>query len=356
MALTLHNPPVDDDTYQAAHRPLAGEPMPDSPGTSPNFQISTWEDMAALVSPITWVWENWLPEGVLTILAGEPGSGKSALALRLAACFLRGDPFPDGKNFTNTMGAIIWCEAEAGQALNLQRANAWGLPIEKIYTHTADPLLDFALTNRAHLDALRRRAELPEVRLVVIDSLSGADSKAEKSSEDAASVKSIAELARDVNKPVILTHHLRKRSMFDGETIDIERLRGSSAIVQTARMVWALDTPDPQAKGWRRLQVVKSNLAAFPEPLGLTVTADGVRFGLAPSVPKADTPMERAVDLLLALLQEKPRSADDIKAEFDGAGISEKTMKRAKAKLGVVSRKGKSGWSWALPELRSYDN
>ena len=73
--------------------------------------------------------------------------------------------------------------------------------------------------------------------------------------------------------------------MFDGESVDLERLRGSSAIVQTARMVWALDTPDPQAKTWKRLQVVKSNLAAFPAALGLSVSAEGVRFGLAPANP-----------------------------------------------------------------------
>lgn len=317
--------------------------------------ISTWQDMIGLVGPITWAWESWLPDGVLTILAGEPGSGKSALALRLAGCYLRGDPWPDGHAFTNTQGTVIWCEAEAGQALNLQRAKAWGLPLEKIWTHTADPLLDFALANQAHLDALRRRAERPEVQLIIIDSLSGADSKAEKSSEDAASVKSLAELGRDIGKPILLTHHLRKKSMFDGDTIDIERLRGSSAIVQTARMVWALDTPDPNAKNWRRLQVVKSNLAAFPTALGLTVGNEGVKFGLAPSQPKVEGPMDRAIDLLRALLQDEPQPADAIKAEFDGAGISEKTMKRAKARLGIVSRKDKTGWSWSLPAGKDYE-
>jgi putative DNA primase/helicase len=318
--------------------------------------LSTFADMVNLIGSITWSWDKWLPCGVLTILAGEPGSGKSSLALRVAACFLRGDPWPDGTPFTGDPGAVIWCEAEAGQAMNLQRAKAWRLPLDQLYTAAINPLEDFSLTNETQLSALRKRAELQEVKLIVVDSLSGADSRAEKSSEDASSVKWLAELARDLSKPILLTHHLRKRGMFDGDSVDIDRLRGSSAIVQTARLVWALDTPDPQAKAWKRLQVVKSNLAAFPEPLGLTVDANGIHFGLAPSQPKPESALDRAIDLLRALLQNEPKAADEIYTEFDGAGISEATMKRAKEKLGIVSRKDKTGWTWAMPVPKDYDS
>ena len=167
--------------------------------------ITTWADMEKIIGPITWAWEKWLPEGVLTILAGEPGAGKSALALRLAGCFLRGDPWPDGTLYTGEPGAIIWAEAEAGQALNLQRAKAWGLPTESIYAPSQDGLIDFNLGEKAHIDALARRAERPEVRLIIVDSLSGADARAEKSSEDAGTVKWLAALARDLRKPVLMT-------------------------------------------------------------------------------------------------------------------------------------------------------
>ena len=46
-------------------------------------------------------------------------------------------------------------------------------------------------------------------------------------------------LARDTGKPVLCTHHLRKKGLQDGEAVTLDRLRGSSATVQTARLVWA---------------------------------------------------------------------------------------------------------------------
>ena len=64
--------------------------------------------------------------------------------------------------------------------------------------------------------------------------------------------------------------------------------------------------------------------------------------------------IDKAVDLLRALLQDEPMPADQVKSEFDGAGISEATMKRAKERLGIISRKDKDGWTWSLPAVVDY--
>jgi putative DNA primase/helicase len=315
----------------------------------------TWADVEGLLGPITWAWKPWLPIGMLTILAGESGAGKSALALRLAGCFLRGDPWPDKTAYKGETGLILWCEAEAAQAVNLDRAKKWGLPLDQILTPT-DPLEDVKLDNPDHFNSIYAAAFRPDVRLIVVDSLRGANSRDENSSDTMGMVQKVAGLARDSGKPILLTHHLRKKSIFDTDSVELERLRGSSAIVQTARLVWALDVPDPTAKNWKRLQVVKSNLAKFPEPVGMTIDDQGVKFGLAPEVPKTDSVADRAVDLLMALLQDEPQSAKAIEDEFDQAGISIATMKRAKSKLGVISIKDKDGWKWSLPARGEYEN
>jgi hypothetical protein len=45
-------------------------------------------------------------------------------------------------------------------------------------------------------------------------------------------------------------------------------------------VVLALDTPDLNHPGHRRLSVIKNNLAPFPEPLGCRVTEQGeIQFG-----------------------------------------------------------------------------
>ena len=65
----------------------------------------------------------------------------------------------------------------------------------------------------------------------------------------------------------------------------LEDLRGHSGIVQPARIVLALDAPDPTRPQLKRLSVVKSDLAALPPPLGCYVA---VSDGAANSGTDAD--------------------------------------------------------------------
>lgn len=334
----------------------AFEALTNDPSKLPGFldlptdeRPRSWADMEGMIGPIAWDWPGWLARALLIILAGESGAGKSALLLRIMDCYLRRAAWPDGTPFTGETGAVLWCEAEAAQAVNLARAKAWGLPIEKIYTPLDNPLDDIKLDLPEHRAALEKKARLPEVKLIVIDSLRGMHSGDENSSDAMGLIKWVAELARDTGNPIILSHHLRKRSIFDSESVELDRLRGSSAIVQTARLVWAVDTPNLDTREIKRLQVIKSNLAAFPGPVGMTIDETGVKFTTPPARAKVDTVADRAVDLLLSLLKEEPRAAVDIEHEFDQAGISIPSMKRAKERLGVVSIRKASGWMWSLP-------
>jgi archaellum biogenesis ATPase FlaH len=312
---------------------------------------STWADLAEIIGPIQWNWPRWLPKGFLCEIVGEQETGKSILTLRIAACFLRGDPWPDGKPYDGETGTVVWAEAEASQAMNLERAKSWGLPIEKILHPSSDPLEDVQLNNSRHRAALVALAKRPDVRLIVVDSLSGGHQEEEKSATGMIpTIKWLAELARDTGKPIILTHHLRKRSLFDSsESVTLDRVRGSSGITQLARMVWAVDAPDPKKPECRRLSVIKSNLAPKPEPLGFEVKDGGLLFGEAPELPRPETQVDRAVELLEVLLRKGPMASTVIEEEAKGAAISQNTMRRAKEKLGIVVKKMNNRWYWALP-------
>jgi putative DNA primase/helicase len=321
---------------------------------APAPRCATWADLEGLLGPISWDWPGWLPRGFLTILAGEAGLGKSILALRLCACYLRGDDWPDGApcedDATGPGGAVVWCEAEAAQVLNWERARAWGLPLERILAPLG-ALEDVSIDAPAHREAISYLAHRPEVRLVVVDSFSGASRRDENSSESLAAVRWLAALARDTGKPILLLHHLRKRGLLDADhKVSLERLRGHSSIVQPARTVLALDAPDPNRGERRRLSVIKSNLAPFPQPLGFWVTERGeVRFGEAPQVPQALTVLDRAMEALKDLLEGGPVHVDALMEDLEDQGISAPTARRAKAKLGIVSRKRNGGWMWRLP-------
>lgn len=315
---------------------------------------TTWADMDGSTGSISWAWEGWLPNGFLTILASEPGVGKSLLCLRIAASILRGDAWPDGSAYGGEQGAVLWCEAEAAQALNLERAKVWNLPLDKLWTAFDDPYTTISLDRSDHRKAIAEMAHRPEIQLIVIDSLRGVYRGDENSSVSVAIVKLLAELARNTNKPILLTHHLRKRGLFDlgDDKVSLDRIRGSSAIIQMARLVWAIDCPNMSNEKYKRLSVIKSNLARFPESIGFSIGDEmELTFGVAPEAPRQETQLDKAIDLLKALLDGEPMWSADLREEAEGAGLSWDTMKRAKEKLGIVSKRdGKlKKWSWALP-------
>jgi len=310
----------------------------------------TFQDLDSLIGPIQWAWKGWLPLGLLSIVASEPGIGKSALALRLAASVILGLPWPDGKPFEGSRGSVLWCESEAAQAINLERAKQWGIPLNKIKLPLLEnPLVDVQLDNTTHRNAVLHAAQREDVQLIVVDSLRGCHRLDENGSESIEIVMWLAKLARDTCKPVLLTHHLRKKSHFDGDSVNLDRLRGSSAIIQPARMIWAMDTPDPELPDHKRLSVIKSNISKFPDPIGFIVNGNGPEFGESPKPPKKDILLDQAKEHLLALLNKNPLPANEVFEALEANGISEKTTRRAKQVLSIVAFQKDGKWFWSLP-------
>jgi len=344
--------PKNDDSVKIGINTKVEEKQPEKESI-----FSTWADLDTVLGPIEWDWPGWLARGFLHILVGMTGEGKSRLALRVCGTYLNGCEWPDGLPYNGDAACVLWCEAEAGQAMNRDRAKAMGYPTERIYSPLGDPLGDFRLNEPAHLAKLAYMAMLPEVKLIVVDSLSGADPTAEKSTEDAKNVNWLAGLARDTQKPILLTHHLRKRGLFDTEgEVSLDRVRGISTILQYARVIWAIDTPNLQDKETKRLSVIKSNLAKKPEPIGFVIN-DEITFTDAPEKPKVETLQDRGIDLLLTLLSKGAMPAKTIEEEFDGAGLSKRTLWEAKKALAIVSTKQpQKGWLWSLPAALGDDN
>jgi replicative DNA helicase len=312
--------------------------------------FKNWSDMDEILSPISWHWPKWLAGGLFTLMVAESGSGKTALALRIAGCYLSGLPWPDGTPFLFETGCVGWCESESFQAGNLERGKKWGLPIDKILSPLENLMDDFRLDREDHKAALVNLALEERVKLVVVDSLSGSNRQSEQDTEMLSLVLWLASLARDCGKPVIVTHHLRKSGIQDVDTtVNLDRVRGSSSIVQPARLIWAIDVPDPNDKNHKRLSVIKSNLARFPDPIGITIDDTGIFFGQAPTPPKIETQTDKAVDLLTALLYDEPMKAADLEQEFKHAGIGWRTANEAKKRLGIIAIRKDNHWIWSLP-------
>lgn len=56
---------------------------------------------------IRWLWSGWLAKGKVHILGGAPGTGKTTIALSLAATVSTGGSWPDGKR-APAGNVIVW--------------------------------------------------------------------------------------------------------------------------------------------------------------------------------------------------------------------------------------------------------
>lgn len=318
----------------------------------------TAADVRRIQGATVWAWDKWLPCGHLTMFAGEQGNMKSALALRIAACFTEGWPWPDGSTYAGELGKALWLEAESAHGVTSDRAEAWGMDLSRIIFASdsrrgpEDALLDVNLDNADHKRVVAGLANDPAVRVIILDSLSAAASARDENSSGMLEItRWLSSLARTRKLPVILVHHLRKKGLFDTSVVTMERLRGSSAIGQLARSVWACDRPDGENAD-RRLYVIKSNLCAMPaDQYGLRMSDTGMVFVDAPQEPQTPGARDLAGEFLRDFLARGPQPASAVYDAAKAHGISDRTLKRAKESLHVASfrRFGEPGWFWALP-------
>ena len=290
-------------------------------------------------------------------MAGDAGIGKSALAQWIALAVNSNLPWPDGSGAPEEPGNVLWIDTEGTQALLCERLSDWGQNGDRILFPGADGLAQVRLDVKDGVKKVTDLALKSESRLIVIDSLRAAHQADENSSDMSRFLTETAGAARDNGLAVLLVHHLRKRSQFEGEDVTLDRLRGSTVIGATARVVWALDKPDPVAEAVR-LRVIKSNLSQLPLPIGLTISGHGVEFGEVPEVYREPTAMDRAVEFLRYQLEQNPQPLTHLLTEAKAEGISERSLHRAKDTAGVVVRyeqvdgKRRSFWGLTAPEQR----
>ncbi len=330
------------------------EPAPTKPKIVLDGGTATWADLGEELTNVTWAWEGWIANGFVTMIVSQSGAGKSHLAIQLAATYIQGVPWPNGQKYNGKTGKVLWIETEAAQAINYGRAKKMGLPADSFVTPSSDPMQQPELMEEAWRERIREVASREDIVAVFVDSLSGSHNLDEKSNQSGEIVRWLAQVARDTGKPFHTTHHIRKKNSLSGTVeITLDDVRGSTSQVQYARVVMALDVPDASNKDLKRLQVIKSNLGKFPQPVGLEITGDGIVFTTAPKKEQKQTALNEAGELLMYLWNNRQKEhklwVSDLQHEAEIGGVSWKSMLRAKEELGFKSKKKDNRWYWYLP-------
>lgn len=339
--------------------------------TTSNQTYQSFAALADRLPPVQWLWPDWIPRGMLSLLGAVPGAGKSLVGLDLARRVICGDTFPDGARNPHGQQTVIYVDAEMVPQLLRDRATAWKVPLERLYLMLPNPndMIDFG--RQEYKDKLRNMVASIQPALVIIDSLSSVTSKGENSVEDIRGIMGfLNEIANNFQTSILTIHHLRKKgggmqqSLPGFSDLSIDDFRGSSHIIAMSRSVLGLSvvqtTSEPNRNGPRKLEVIKTNLAAYPDPIGCELVQmhpTGVYLRYTNDAPKEyrePSKVDQCAEWLAILLRDgeplRPKEVVDLAHE---EGFSQATVYRArKTLLNIVDTDGHQSptnkWAWNI--------
>lgn len=333
-------------------------------------------DAVKIVS-IGWYWFGYLPSGKVVLIGGAPGTGKTTLAITLAATITIGGRWPDGTR-AEVGDVLIWSGEDSVADTLAGRFKAAGADMSRVHFvmgvdterggRPFDPAQDFPrLVDVA--------ANIPDLRLIIVDPIVMAVAgDSHKNAETRRGLQPLVDFAEKSGAVVLGITHFSKGTQ--GRE-PIERITGSLAFAAVARLVLVAAKVDEANGGGRVLVRSKSNLGpdggGFKYELEQTeiqpgVTASRVAWGesidgtardilaTAEIVPDANEDSEEtrgATEWLRAILEPGELLKTEVMRRAAEAGFAGRTIQRARQRIGAVAEVSGFGDQkrsvWKLP-------
>jgi len=330
---------------------------------------------------IDWLWPDWLAAGKLHILAGAPGTGKTTLALALAAALTTAGRWPDGAPVPSAGNVLIWSGEDDPIDTLAPRLIACGADMTKIHfvssVRQGSDIRPFDPANDMR-ELAEAAIRVGDVRMLICDPVvSAVTGDSHKNTEVRRALQPLVDLGIELGCAILGISHFSKGSQGRDPT---ERVSGSLAFGALARVVLAaakVQDDESEHAGRRILARTKSNIgpddgAIYYDIEQVEVTgypgvwASRVVWGeriegaareilAAADAKTADDgeggSLADAKRFLADLLADGPVPAKGVRADADGAGHTWPTIRRAQKALGIEASKTgmKGGWVWALP-------
>jgi len=378
--LSLRPDLVDSRACNAAQRNGRGVPAESdrsSDRTASGFRGAVVETFANIERErVEWLWQGKIPVGMLTVLSGNPGLGKSLVISDIVARVTKGQEWPDGRRAFGPADVLLMNFEDPVAAMQVPRLDAAGADSGRVHrVRCVETEIDGELQERSFLahvvDSIRDVArQFPDLKLVVLDPLSVMlqGVRSNEAGEVRGVLTPLVDLAEELGLVIVLVHHNRKGS----GTHSSERLSGSLQIGATVRQAWEIvkDADDPD----RRLMLPgKSNNSRDSNGLAFRIVdsdiplsddgdfvgrvqwdADAVYMTADDHAVNSGSPDNSdpwPVEWLRDYIGDGTVSSRQAELDAKDEGISQKQLRTARNKLGIKPRKSdfEGGWVWELP-------
>ena len=301
---------------------------------------------------VNWLWKPYIPLGKISILQGDPGEGKTTLALAVAAAITTGNAIPGSGGITTPAG-VIFQTAEDGLADTIKpRLELLGADCSIVNVIDEEEQALSLSDERIEQAIVKTGA-----KLFILDPLQAYLNGADMHSANGIRplMKQLAKVADRTGCAIVIIGHLNK----NGSKAQYRGL-GSIDIYAAARSVLTVGRIVEDGEEIRVIVHNKSNLT-FPgsslsfelDPVTgfrwigeCDVTIDELFCGRKRN---KESQLDKAKKIINKTLLKGKVPAIEIEQMAIDQGISLKTLNRAKTELGVISVKIGGQWYWEMP-------
>jgi archaellum biogenesis ATPase FlaH/DNA-binding MarR family transcriptional regulator len=295
---------------------------------------------------IEWLWQGRIPLGKITILDGDPGIGKSLIAINIAACVSVGHPMPDGT--TGIQGRVILIAPEDSPADTIKpRLEAiGGDPEQVLLLNTMERfdakrmgIFNYPFSLSQDLQDLEKIIKRRKAKLVILDPLMailGHEVSATNDQNIREVLTPLAQVAERTRCAILIIRHLNKGSSMNA----LYRGAGSIGIIGAARM-GLIAVRDPNDEQMCILATSKNNLSKHANHLKYQIVENDQKI---PYVQWLGETHETVSNLLRSPTnipfehQEIHRVLSQANGSLDPKDIAERTGQKIESVRVILSR------------------
>ena len=307
---------------------------------------------------VDWLWANRVPIGRITLLDGDPGSGKSTLSLEIASAVSKGAALPFGER-PRAPANVLLMSCEDGYSDTVRpRLDKAGADVSRIAIPNPGRGLSTTMLNASFIEQAVK--ELGPALVIVDPIVAFARGKNTDKANDVRELLSpLMSIAERYALACLVIRHFTKqvdaRAMYRGS--------GSVDFMAACRSAFIIVESNEESD-LRVLAQVKNSLGPKSRSLGFYIDEKGFRWGQEVdtdaegllTASRTDTrrkekgQLEAAKSFLQETLSSGPIASNSVKAKAQQAGISNATLWRAKEILDIRSSKerGSGDWWWRL--------